>query len=121
MKIDLLSDKELPSSFLYPREFLRVLNLGIVDLEPWYFLQGKPLRDTYDGLKKRYPERVLVPFSRRQDNDDIACWEITTTLRVIIIHDFASKGYENRESFCNFYEWLRRAVEDMIDFDDGES
>jgi hypothetical protein len=114
--MDLLNEKEYPENFNYPHQFLRIVELGLIDLEPWYLLDGKALRDTLSGLSIRYPERRLIPFARRQDNDDIACWE-AEAITVYIIHDFASPGWEQRAQFVSFYSWLRQAVEDLIEFD----
>jgi hypothetical protein len=116
-KLDLLSDAELPTGFAYPRQFKHVAELGLLDLEPWYMLQGNPLREAKAGLAQRYPERQLVPFARRQDNDDIACWQAPATEQVFVIHDFASSGWEQRAEYPAFYEWFRQAIEDLIEFD----
>jgi hypothetical protein len=113
----LLTEKEWPQDFSYPRQFKRVVELGLTDLEPWYLLEGKPLRDTMAGLAERYPERKLVPFARRQDNDDVACWQVGANDEVFVIHDFASPGWEQRGQFASFYDWLRHAVDDFIEFD----
>lgn len=115
----LFTDTELPGGFVYPRQFKRIIDLGIVDLQPWYILEGAPLRELAAGLRARYPERTLIPFARRQDNDDIACWEVGTGDSIFIIHDFASSGWEERGRFATFYDWVRCAVEDMIEFDVG--
>ena len=117
-KFDLLSETELPNGFKYPSQFHHIVDLGLTDLEPWYVLEGKPLRDTIAGLAQRYPSRTLIPFARRQDNDDIACWQFGKNEEIFIIHDFASPGWEQRSTFPSFYDWLRRAVEDLIEFDD---
>ena len=73
---DLLSLADLPDGFSYPPEFVRVVELGLTNLEPWWIMSGGPLRDRHAGLARRYPQRVLVPFARRQDNDDVACWDV---------------------------------------------
>lgn len=40
-----------------------------------------------------YPGRSLVPFACRQDNDDVACWDLDQGRgRVVIVHDFKSPG-----------------------------
>lgn len=116
-KINLFTQDELPKGFSYPRQFLHILELGITDLQPWYILEENQLRETIQGLSKRYPERQLIPFARRQDNDDIACWDLASGESVFIIHDFASSGWEGRKKFESFYDWLRSAVEDLIEFD----
>jgi hypothetical protein len=116
-KIDLLSDEELPPGFTYPRQFIHLTELGLLDLEPWYILQSNALRESKAGLASRYPERNLVPFARRQDKDDIACWVGSDSQQVFVIHDFASAGWEQRAVHAEFYDWFRQAVEDLIEFD----
>jgi len=115
--LDLLTEQEKPQGFNYPLQFNRVVESGLGDLEPWYWLEGQSLRGTLLGLMERYPERRLIPFARRQDNDDVACWQVDTRDEVFVIHDFASSGWEQRAQFSTFYDWLRRAVEDFIEFD----
>lgn len=115
--LDLLTEKECPRGFSYPRPFTRVVQLGLTDLEPWYLLEGKSLRDTLAGLGERYPRRQLIPFARRQDNDDVACWQVGDGDAIFVIHDFSSPGWEQRAQFATFYDWLRRAIEDFIEFD----
>ena len=114
---ELLGPEDLPDGFLYPRQFVRVVELGLTDLEPWLILQGEQLHGHLLGLRKRYPLSSLVPFARRQDNDDVACWDVTKS-NVVIIHDFASPGFEGRQEFENFNSWLRQAIDDLIEFDD---
>lgn len=115
--IDLLRTSELPEGFEYPPEFRRVIDLGLVDLEPWLILEGAQLRSRYEGLRLRYPARSLLPFARRQDNDDVACWDLAQgNGRVVIIHDFADPGWEGRVDLNDFNSWLRQAVEDLIEF-----
>jgi len=113
---DLLPLLDLPDGFSYPAEFVRVVELGLTSLEPWWVLEGETLRVRYQGLKERYPTRNLVPFARRQDNDDVACWDVSSG-RVSVVHDFADAGFEQRAEYPDFYAWLRRAIEDLIEFD----
>ena len=65
-----------------------------------------------------YPQRKLIPFARRDDGDDIACFEVGKENRVQIIHDFASAGYEQRKEYECFWDWFRDAVEEMINKDE---
>ncbi|WP_301130555.1 hypothetical protein [Streptomyces cacaoi] len=116
---DLLSESELPDGFAYPPEFLRVVELGLTDLEPWWIFDGQQLRTRMSGLKSRYPERNLVPFARREDNDDVACWDITEG-NVAVIHDFSSSGRELRQRYPDFNAWLRQAIEDLIEHGDTD-
>ncbi|MGL5386812.1 MAG: hypothetical protein ACRDCA_13325 [Serratia sp. (in: enterobacteria)] len=112
-----LTKDELPEWFEYPFEFNRIVEQGLLDFDPWIILQGERLRSRYDGIKSRYPSRQLVPFARREDNDDIAYWDKDKPGRVIIIHDFANEGYENVIEFSGFWDWLRIALEATIEYD----
>jgi hypothetical protein len=117
---DLLTLDDLPTGFAYPAGFIRVVELGLTNLEPWWILTGDALRERYSGLAQRYPQRTLVPFARRQDNDDVACWDLAdgpATKEVVVVHDFAGPGFEARENYGDFYDWFRQAVEDLISFD----
>lgn len=113
----LLTAAELPEGFGYPAQFVRIVELGLTELEPWHLMEGRELRERLNGLAERYPDRRLVPFARRVDDDDVACWEIDNPGRVVIVHDFASPGWERQGEFENFYGWLRQAVEDLIEYD----
>jgi hypothetical protein len=116
---DLLTTNDLPDGFMYPPQFVRVVELGLTNIEPWWILDGDRLRKRFTGLQRRYPDRSLVPFAIRQDNDDVACWD-THAASLVIVHDFASPGWEQRsdpDKFGDFYDWFRQAIEDFIDFD----
>ncbi|RZQ63633.1 hypothetical protein EWH70_13390 [Amycolatopsis suaedae] len=110
---DLLSASDLPEGFDYPAEFIRLVELDLTKLEPWWVFDGENLRRRYAGLKERYPDRNIVPFARREDNDDVACWDLDAG-DVVVVHDFASPGSEQRERFPDFTSWLRQAFEDFI-------
>ena len=112
---ELLTIEDLPAGFDYPSAFVRVVELGLVNLEPWWILEGDLLRTRQEGLARRYPERDLVVFARRVDRDDVACWDLQSGA-VSIVHDFASGGFEQVDSLPDFESWLRRAIEDLIEF-----
>lgn len=114
---ELLPIEDLPAGFQYPPSFVRVVGLGLTELEPWEILEGSWLRKRMRGLGERFPTRVLVPFAIRQDNDDVACWDPARgKAKVVVIHDYASPGWEDRAEYSDFYAWLRQAIEDLIDF-----
>jgi hypothetical protein len=113
----LLTDNELPAWFSYPDSFKRIFKQGLLDFDPWIIMENENLRTRYEGLKKRYPTRELIPFARMDGNDDIACWEKNKNGKIIIIHDYASEGYENVREFDNFWDWLRSALEATIEYD----
>lgn len=118
MSEQLLNESELPIWFNYPQEFLRIVDQRLLDFDPWIVLQGGQLRTRFRGLQERYPERELIPFARREDNDDVACWDKGKE-GVVIIHDFSSSGYENKQDMNSFWDWLRSALEATIEYDGG--
>jgi len=112
-----LSDDLIPSWFEYPKEFLKIINLPIVNITPWYILEGEFLRQKFNGLKERFPASDLVPFAKRDDNDDVACWSKDDPKKIVVIHDFASQGWEITRVYNTFWEWFKDAVDTMIEFD----
>jgi hypothetical protein len=117
----LLTASDLPDGFTYPLEFIRVVELGLIELEPWRIMGGDDLRLRVEGLRRRYPEHQYIPFARRINNDDVACWDASSErARVQIIHDFASAGWEHEETLPDFNQWLRQAVEDFIEWGTSE-
>jgi len=112
---ELLSEK--PSWFDYPSSFLRTVDLRLTNLEPWEVLFDDKLQQRFEGLQERYPSRNLVPFAVRVDNDDVACWDECEPNKVVIVHDYASEGYEKRGEFADFWLWFKSAVDDMSYFE----
>ena len=117
----LLDKNELPHGMSYPIEFERLVERQLTWFEPWWVLDAALAKDRIKGMLDRYPGRHLLPFAKREDNDDVACFELESPGKVVIVHDFASDGWERREVLDNFYAWIRRAVEDMIAFDAADS
>lgn len=113
----ILSAAELPVWVEYPHAFRRVVKQGLCHLTPWHLLEGHEAIRRHQGLAQRYPSRELFPFAYRQDNDDLACWERGTGERVIIVHDFASPGFEDEGVFDDTWAWFRTAVEETIAWD----
>ncbi len=111
-----LIEKLKHEGFQYPASFLKAIDLNLVDFDLWYIMDEDQVVSRNEGLKRRYPARKLIPFARRDDNDDIACFEIGKGERVEIIHDFASAGYEQRNEYDDFWKWLEVAVKEMIEY-----
>jgi hypothetical protein len=114
---ELLSSDEWPKSFSYPRLFIRIVELGLTNLEPWLILEGEALRRRAHGMRHRYPDRELVPIAMRGDNDDVACWDVSRLGKVVVIHDYADSGYEYVNEFDGFSDWFRTAIDEMIGFE----
>ncbi|MEU3012742.1 hypothetical protein [Nocardia asteroides] len=116
--LELLSESETPEGFIYPSGFKAIVDRGLTNLEPWQILGGERLRRRLEGMRNRYPARRYIPFAARGDCDDVACWVHPDNRRVLIVHDFASPGHEERAEFVDIYGWLHQAIEDLIEFDE---
>lgn len=105
-------------SFEYPESFKKLIELNLVNFDTWALFETEAATVRYHGLQNRYPKRNLIPFARRWDNDDIACFEIMedNSIKIQLIHDFASDGWEQRKEFKDFWEWLETAIKDMIEY-----
>ena len=79
--------------FDYPEGFKKIVKLGLVDFDSWYLFYSSFLEERYQGLKKRFPDRKLIPFARLDGDDDIACFEAGRGARVEIIHDFSDSRW----------------------------
>ena len=92
------------------------MSCKLTNLHPWFLLEGEQLVAKRKGLKQRFPQVELIPFARRADNDDVACWaKEVGNEKVCIVHDFSDWGWDRRRVFDTFWEWYRQAVEDMIE------
>jgi hypothetical protein len=112
----MISKGKLPDGFDYPAGYQRIVELNLINLEPWYILPSERAEKIMVGLRERYYKRVLIPFAKRDDNDDISCFEIGGSYSIVIIHDFSSAGTETRKGYNNIWDWFRDAIEEMIEF-----
>lgn len=108
------------SEFKYPEEFLRIIELNLIDYDRWYIMSEKHVLSKISGLKKRYPNRKLIPFAKRVDNNDVACFEIEKEGTVQIIHDFSLSGYEQTDQYDSFWLWFQDSINELIEFNKGE-
>jgi len=115
-----LDERQLPSGFAYPFEFLWTVNHGLLNFPPWSILSGELLNDHVEGLRTRYPDKLRIPFARRQDNDDVACWDGESQWLVRVIHDFASPGWEVASEPMTFLDWLRGAFDEYLEWTEDE-
>ncbi|WP_373694084.1 hypothetical protein [Bacillus pseudomycoides] len=108
------------SIYKYPESYEKLVELGLVNFDIWFLMEKEQATSIYNGMKKRYPNRNLIPFAKRVDNDDTACFEIGKGNKVQLIHDFTSEGFEQRKEFNDFWEWAESAINEMIDYNRSE-
>ena len=112
----LLPPEATPDHFSYPPEYLRVVEAGILEIEPWVILVGSDLLEYQVELSIRYPDRNLVIFAAKTSNDDVACWDLDEG-DIAIVHDYASPGWEQRARYNDFKSWIRAAFDEFLDFE----
>jgi len=103
MELKLLDAGSIYKGFEYPKEFLKIVHLGLTDFDFWYLMDYEQAAWRIKGLQERYPDRKLVPFARRGDNDDIVCFDIDRG------------GREQRKDYESFWDWFREAIDEMIE------
>ena len=113
----ILSENERPLWVEYPHSFCRLVEQELIHLTPWHIMEGQRALVHSQGLSQRYPTRELFPFAYRQDNDDVACWARGMGEKVIVVHDFASSGWEDEGAFDDVWSWFRSAIEETISWD----
>ncbi len=118
--MDYFDIKEIYEDFQYPASYIKAMELNLVDFDFWYFMTKEQVFTRINGLMKRYPSRRLVPFARRDDSDDIACFEVGKEYKVQIIHDFASEGYEQQGEYDRFWDWMKSALDELIEKEGDE-
>lgn len=106
-----------------PSGYLDAKALGLVNLMPWQFVTDDEFDWLFSGLASRYPVRKAIPFARRRDNDDVACFtpggKGLDNCEVTIIHDFATSGSEVVAEFDTFWGWFQYAVGEMVEWHEG--
>lgn len=85
--------------------------------KPWYLIH----QDGLDGLRKEYQMETgkdIYPFARRQDNDDIAGFEMVDgkpTSKVLTVHltwsaKLEREGYPHTRISENMFDWISNIV-----------
>lgn len=104
-------------NFEFPSSYLKVVALGMMDFENWFLLSDDLVKNRHNSMKQRYKNRNLVPFAKRGDCDDVACFEIGQGERVFIVHDYADEGWERRQEFDDFWAWFISAIKELIEIE----
>jgi hypothetical protein len=86
-------------------------------LQPWYFV---PLEQCFwaNDLWPNICDRRLFVFARRQDNDDLACFDVDEhgiTNQVVLVHGWTNTGFDIIQEFPDFWKWLKAVVDDIAE------
>lgn len=110
-------NESLPENFVVPREYLGLKDNGVEEIGPWMFPGDDSLTYRLRGLRQRFPSRVLLPFAKRSDRDDVACWTEPFP-SVCVIHDFEiyPGTWGDRFVFSDIRAWIHWVLEDLMDY-----
>lgn len=87
-------------------------------LQPWHYL---PARDVFE-VSELWPDGPLpgrlVVFARRQDCDDLACFELSARRVTGLwnIHGWTGSGYDALAAFDSFWDWLKAVTDDIAEW-----
>lgn len=102
--------------FKYPDELERLISLKLINFDLWYLMTREQSTVIQEQLKRQCSSTELIPFARRGDNEDIACFEVRNNKRVVVLKNCEYLGYRPRQEFGSIWDWFRDAIETMIAF-----
>ena len=71
--MEIFNAKEIYKNYTYPEEFIKIVDLNLVDLDLWYLMTKEQVEIRIKGLRERDTQRELTPVTRRDDVDRIPC------------------------------------------------
>jgi hypothetical protein len=100
-----------------PLEYRWLKANGFKGFVPWYLIEDigqEAIRSEY----KKETGRDFFPFARRQDNDDVAGFEIVDGEildRVVSVHltwtrNREQEGFPAQKTYSNMFDWLSKVV-----------
>jgi len=114
------------SEYKLPAPYYKAVELGLTNLDGWQFiLKENVFGSLFDTIYEFNKPFIFLPFARRLDNDDVACFGISylnfPVNCVAVVHlyvkpDFNS-NYPTRKKpdFDTFWDWFRDAIEEVIE------
>ena len=91
--------EEMYEGFQYPQEYFHILDHKLTDFFSWWIWT---------------PEQS--ESGRRNGNDDVACYQPGKGSKIVVIHDFSSRGHEVREEYEDIWAFLHMAIDEMREY-----
>lgn len=116
----MLPKEIIDEGFPLPFEYHFIFSRNLTNIAPWFFLESPLFIGRGEGINLRYPSRVVIPFAYRNDNDDNACLVVESSITgeepndILIIHDFASPGWEVEGKFKSFVDWYSFVLKEIL-------
>jgi hypothetical protein len=111
--------------FEVPKGYIWLLDRDLVDfqphsqLQPWYYLDNNSVFSaTQKWPKTEYSGGELIAFAKRQDCDDMACFDVwqNDVKAIVVIHGWTAHGFEVIARYDDFWNWLKSVIDDMAEW-----
>jgi len=116
MNGEILETGNLEFIFDYPEALERLVALKLINFDLWYLMSKEQSMVILRQMKMNCNRKDLIPFARRGDNEDVACFEIGNNEKVVVLRNCEHLGYRPRQVFDSVWDWFRDAIEIMIAF-----
>jgi hypothetical protein len=126
------TDQRPQFDFEVPRGYLWLLERDLVSfepfgkLQPWYYMDAASAFSPTTRWPNGPASARLESFARRQDNDELACFEIAedgAAGGVVVINGWTPAGYDVLSRHSDFWQWLKTVIDDIAEWselpDDG--
>lgn len=108
--------EEMYKGFQYPQEYLQILDHKLTDFFSWWIWTPEQSETRLIELSHRFPSGKYIPIGRRNGNDDVACYQPGKGSKIVVIHDFSSRGHEVREEYEDIWAFLHMAIDEMREY-----
>ena len=84
-------------------------------LEPWHFCSFEEIVPLYQRWPRASKEPDCVPFARRQDRDDLACFSLhgSPVIRVVHYNLGPPTIWKTEREHGNFWDWVKAVIGDV--------
>jgi hypothetical protein len=84
-------------------------------LYPWHYLDKEAAFYTNELWPGAQGSMSLFAFARRQDCDDLACFNVESGMatKIVVIHGWTNVGYNIVAVYDTFWDWLKSVIDDI--------
>jgi len=113
-------DIEVPDGFIWALNHNLIGLDTFSQLEPWHLCDIPEIIPLSKRWKNIQLKRTFIPFARRQDCDELACFEVISgkVVKICTIHyqlhsDGIPTDIEILDEHPSFWDWLKSVVSDI--------
>ena len=84
-------------------------------LQPWFLMERDSMFWATDVWKHDLDYRLLT-FARRQDCDDLACFQINNygkLIGIVTVHGWSNSTISVNKQYSDIWEWLKSVIDDI--------